>query len=339
MTGTEGSFFKNKLATMSVTPILVYAVFCILGLVEFKLWFQVTYIWENISKTELTLTRILFDPAGVRFLLLLPFFKLGEWLGISYNWLFSITVPLLIWLITYFLSLSIQRLYGETSSQKRAIVFIGVSLFFISISLFMNGRMIFAFAGSSILTWSLLNWDNNRDKSNLLAVIAAIFLSCMSRGTLLVAITSFYFFLAVNIAIANPSIYRRRIFLVYATLLVVLMPYMFTMVLSLLDYFGGGIDAIGYMLSHGYGAIVLQPHFIIILVAICVLLAFGYAYRNFLYRNWILASLMFFSLAGGMFGISTALTILPPLLVAASVAMLEFAGWFENRKSESILKR
>lgn len=339
MTETEDSLFRNKWAIVSVTPILVYAVFCILGLVEFKLWSQVTYIWENISKTDLTLERIFFDPAGIRFLLLLPFFKLSEWLGVSYDWLFSITVPFLIWLITYFSSLSIQRLYRGTSSQKKAIVFIGVSLFFISISLFMNGRLIFAFAGSSILMWSLLNWDNNQDKINLLAILAAIFLSCVSRGTFLVTIASFYFFLAVNIAIANPSIYRRKILLTYSILFVVFLPYLSTLVLSLLYHFGGGIDAIGYMLSHGYGAIVFRSHFMILLVSIFILLSLGYVYRNFLYRYWILASLMFFSLAGGMFGISTALTILPPLLVAASLAMLEFTAWVERQNSKTILKQ
>lgn len=328
-------FFRNKLAIVSVTPILVYSVFCILGLVEFKLWQGAVNIWE----WDLTLPEILVLHAGIRYLLVFPIFKLSEWLGVSYHWLFSIVFPLLIYLVTYFSYLSIQKLYRQTSSETRAIVFIGISLFFISISLFMNGRLMFAFTGSSILMWSLLNWDNNRDKINLLAVLAAIFLSCVSRGTFLVTIVSFYFFLAVNIAIANPSVCRRKIILIYSILLVALIPYLITLVLKLLDKLGGGIDAIEYMLSHGYGATVFRSHFMILLVSIFVLLSLGYIYRNFLYRYWILASLMFFSLAGGMFGISTALTILPPLLVTASLAMLEFTAWVERQNSKTILKQ
>lgn len=320
---------------MSVIPILGYSVFCVLGLVQFKIFRGTVHYW----KMDLTLVDILSDPYGWRFLLVSPLFKLSEWLGISYNRLFSITIPFLIYLVTYFLSESVRSLYRQASAETRAIVFIGISLFFISLSLFMNGRLMFAFTGSSILIWSLLNWNNNRHMYNLLAVMVAILLSSVSQGTFLVTVASFYFFLAVGIATANPSVCCRKVLFSYSMLLALLTPYLMIIIKNLLAIFGGGTSAIETMLFHGYGAKLLQSNFAMLVVGIVIISLLGYRYQHLILRYWILASMSFFSLAGGMFGISTALTILPPLVVAVSIATLKFVAWFERRNLKTVVKQ
>jgi len=174
---------------------------------------------------------------------------------------------------------------------------------------------------------------------NLLAVMVAILLSSVSQGTFLVTVASFYFFLAVGIATANPSVCCRKVLFSYSMLLALLTPYLMIIIKNLLAIFGGGTSAIETMLFHGYGAKLLQSNFAMLVVGIVIISLLGYRYQHLILRYWILASMSFFSLAGGMFGISTALTILPPLVVAVSIATLKFVAWFERRNLKTVVKQ
>ncbi|MGI9316187.1 MAG: hypothetical protein ACR2QW_02545 [bacterium] len=142
--------------------------------------------------------------------------------------------------------------------------------------------------------------------------------------------------MAVNIAAANPLVRRRKILFTYTGLLVLLTPYLVIQIQQLLAFFGSGISAIVQMLGHGYGASLLQSNFAILLLGIILVSLLGYRYRHLILRYWILVSLIFFPLAGGLFGISTASLILPPLVVTISVAALEFRAWVEGRNMKII---
>lgn len=187
----------------------------------------------------------------------------------------------------------------------------------------MNGRLIFAITGSSLLMWTLINWEYNRDCINLLSVIVAFFLSSVSSGTFVMILASFYFFLIVNIAIANPLVCRRKILLPYSILLLLLTPYLKILIEKLIVAFGGGVGAIAKMLGHGYGEKLLQLNIVMLLVGIVLVSSLVYRFRFLIFRYWILASFMGFALMGGMFGISTVTIILPPLSVATSLSMLK----------------
>ncbi|MGI9318959.1 MAG: hypothetical protein ACR2QW_16660 [bacterium] len=293
-------------------------------------------MWES----DFSLAEKLTDYHGLRYFLVLPLFQLGKWLGVSYDWLFSISIPGLIYLTSYFVNRSIRKIDRQISLQRKVIIFIGISLVFVTLSFFMNGRLMLVFAGSSMLMWSLLTWDDNHDSVNFLAVVAAIFFCSVSSGTFLVSIFIFYFFLAVNIAITNPSVCRMKVLLTYAGLLVLLTPYITMLVIKNLDFFGEGPEAIFNMLHHGYGFIVFSFDKLVGGALFFISLSLGYIFRKLIYRNWVLVSFMLFALAGGMFGFSTGLLIVPPLLVVGNLAIVKICSRIEAlRPKESAQMR
>jgi hypothetical protein len=308
------SVFQSRLTWLALAPLSIYWVFCLAGVIQFHLWSQVVNLWE----LDYSLVERLGYAHGLRFTLVYPIFEIAQWLGISYDRLVSIIAPPLLLTITYFSARSVAAIGPTLSREREAAVFVGISLVLIALSLFMNGRLFFAFAGSSILMWALLNWENNRDPINFCSVTIAIYLSSVSSGTLLIVVFSFYFFLVVNLVIRNPSICRRGILLSYALLLVVITPFLSMFVIKNLDFYGGGFSAIFNMLGHGYGLIILQSNLLIIISIVILATGAFYFYRNLIRRHWILVSLVMIYLAGGMFGYSTALVVLPPLLVIAS---------------------
>lgn len=304
---------------ISVVPLFIYAVLCFLGLVRFELWSQVIYIWES----DFSPSDILSDYHGIRYLLVFPIFQLSHWLGVSYNWIFSITVPGIIFLIAWFATQSTQKLCGSGSSFRRSLVFGGISMAFILLSLVMNGRLMFAMGGSSILLWALLSWQSNSFRVNFLAVLAAIVLCSVSSGTFLMSIVAFYLFLIVTVMTDYPELRHRTELLIYALLLVVLMPHVTMLVAKLIEYFGGGMSSLGNMISHGYGPVIAQWHPVLMMIGALIVLGFAYRYRKIVARYWIVCSLIALFLAGGIFGISTAIIAFPPLLVLLSSLTLK----------------
>lgn len=305
---------RNKLVLLALIPLVIYWIACAAGLIQFHLWQQVVYMWElNLS---------LWEKLGyfhfLRFSLVLPIFQLSEWLGVSYDWLFSVIVPTMLFTVTYFSTRSFLRFEPELSAPRQALVVLGISLFLIGLSLFMNGRLMFAFTGSSILMWSLLSWEANHDGINFAAVASAIYLSCVSSGTFLILTFAFYFFLVVNVILRNPAVCRRSVLLSYALLLVALTPFLSLFVLKNLEYYGGGFGAIFDMLSHGYGKLLLNSNRLLIISGLALVLGLAWVFRDFIRQQWIMVSLVLIYLAGGLFGYSTALVVLPPLLVIAS---------------------
>ena len=304
---------------LSVAPLLVYAIFCILGLVQFHLWSQVVFMWNS----DFTFAEKFFDFHGLRYFLVYPIFQIGQWLGLPYDRVFSVIVPALIFAIAYFSTAAIACVNAPLAQPLRLLVFAGICLILIMLSLFMNGRLMFAFTGSAILTWAMLDWDNNRDRINLMAVLAALFLSSVTSGTFLIVTAAFYFFLALNVVFANPTVCRRRILVGYALLLVLLVPFLTMWLLKNVHFYGGGLAGLFNMLDHGYGMLLLQSYWLPLLAGLVALAVLVYRFRVFLRRHWILASLVAIYFAGGLFGYSTALVVLPPLLViGASIALL-----------------
>lgn len=315
MTATRPTgLFDNKLVLLALMPLAIYWVLCVAGLIQFHLWQQVVNMWQ----LEVGLLEKLQFAHAVRFTLVMPIFLLAEWLGVSYDWLFSIIVPALLLAVTYFSARSVVRFEPGLSPPRQALVVLGISIFLIALSFFMNGRLMFAFTGSSILMWALLGWEENRDRVNFIAVVCAIYLSSVSSGTFLILTFSFYFFLLVSVALRNPAICRRGVLLSYALLLVVLNPVLSMFVFKNLEFYGGGFGAISDMLDHGFGRLVVGSNLLLPLGGLVLLLVAAYVFRGFVRRHWILVSLVVIYLAGGLFGYSTALVVLPPVLVIAS---------------------
>ncbi|MGI9316185.1 MAG: hypothetical protein ACR2QW_02535 [bacterium] len=304
---------------ISGLPLIIYTLLCLMGLVRFELWSQVIYIWDS----DFSLSEILSDYHGIRYLLVFPIFQLSHWLGVSYNWIFSIVVPGIIFLIAWFATQSTQKLCGSGSSFRRSLVFASISIAFILLSLLMNGRLIFAMGGSSILLWALLSWHSNSVRVNFLAVLAAIVLCSVSSGAFLITIMAFYIFLTITLMIDYPELNSRTELMIYALLLVVLMPHVTMLVAKLVEFFGGGMSSLGNMASHGYSALIAHWPPVLMTIGGMIVLGLVYRYREIVARYWVVSSLIVLYLAGGIFGIATATVAFPPLLVVLSSVILK----------------
>lgn len=179
-------------------------------------------------------------------------------------------------------------------------------------------RLMFAMAGSSILLWALLYWRSNAFWTNFFAVLAAIVLCSVSSGTFLMAIMAFYLFLTVTIMIDYPELRHRRELLIYASLLVVLMPYISMLVIKVINFFGGGISSLGNMIDHGYASVIDQGNILIVVTGVLIGVGLAIVYRQSLVKYWIVSGVVVLFLVGGIFGISTATIAIPPLLVVLS---------------------
>ena len=329
----QDMFYRYKLRIVALVPLMVFFLLCVIGTVQFELWSQVVRFWVS----DFTLYEKFTHHHGFRYFLVYPIFQLAKWLGVSYNWLFSLYVPVLISLIAYFTTHAVVGMGRHTSIEKRTIIFIGVSLFIILLSLLMNGRLMFAFTGSAILVWALLNWERNRDWINLLAIVTAFFFSSVSSGTFIVVIASFYFFLGVNVLLGTPSVCRRKILVNYALLLVLVNPFLTMVLIKNFEFYGDDFSSVMGLLSHGYGLLLLQSNLIFLAVGMIAILLLTYFFRKQIFHYWVLSSLVLIYIAGGMFGYSTALVVLPPLLVITSEIVLALFDRLTDSKINPVI--
>lgn len=133
----------------------MYFLLCFSGIAKFELWSQVTDLLDRAPDFE----RLLYNPHGMRYLLVLPFFILSEWFSVSYNWLFSNFVPVLIVIITACVLSSVARIHCGLGKNDLLILTVVTYSIFIVVSVFMNDRILFAVTGSSIMLYTFLRWD------------------------------------------------------------------------------------------------------------------------------------------------------------------------------------
>lgn len=288
---------------------------CFFGVLNFTLWSQVIYLWESGANVS----SLVFHPHGMRYILMLPYFIASEWLCINYNWLFSCTVPFLILFSSLFIVKSFESINNGLSENDNKIIFFIVCFLLMVISLFMNGRILFSIVGASLLTNILVKWENTNFAKSFFSVLGAFFLSSVSSGTFIVAVASFCIFL---ISMIFRS-YRRRMknllfFIVILLIGFIGYPLFEALMMKNIDFFGGGIEGIFNMLGHGIGAVLINiGSEIIILFMVNIVLLLIVVIFLLPYLNKILIPLFLIgvSLCAGMFGISTMMMSIPPILV------------------------
>jgi hypothetical protein len=295
---------------------------------KFHLWGQVTYLWNSGASPG----DLLLHPHGMRYFLVLPYFKLADWFNISYNWVFSISIPMLILIITTLIVRAVGKINGGLSANNVCMLIVAVSVFFMILSLFMNGRIMFSITGSAILIYLFVVWNEKNFFGILFLSLAAIFLTSVSSGTLLVSVLSFYIVLIVKCFKFSERINKKqriknlKIFFVFAGLFLLAFPLIEIIVMKNVNFYGGGFDGAINMLSHGIGAILLNIEMdLLVLIIFNSVLAFLLLLMLFLCYRRMLAPMYLIgvSVAGGLFGVSTIIMLLPPLMVLACYMALK----------------
>ena len=327
---------RYKILDIRLAVFIFYFSFCFFNIIEFKLWQQVTYLWSMDGE----INSLWKNYHGMRYLLVYPLFLISNSLSISYDWLFSITVPFLILISTVHIVAAAEIINDGFSENIAKNMFLLAFLILAFISLFMNGRIMFSITASAILIYNFMNWRETRNIKNILFILFACFLSSVSSVTFSVATVSCIVFMVWKTFTADiKNNARAKLLIATFFVLTVVSPFLFLLTIKNIKHFGDGIEGFKGMLSHGTGKIFFMFEsgftgliFMIIAVGFLYLSVLGYKYG----RVRVPLFMIVLSLSGGLFGFSTMMMVIPPAMSLMYLAMRQPGFIFMNSPGSSI---
>ncbi|MDQ7085350.1 MAG: hypothetical protein Q9M36_10680 [Sulfurovum sp.] len=293
-----------------VLPYVLFSIYILLILLEYKqfsIWSQVGYyLFNSESYDRLDMVLELFQdkhPHALRILLIYPFFEISDFLGVDVNFLYNIVLVILVFTI-YKIFISITK--GMIHKPQLLLVL----FFIIFLSLYMNGRLIFAILGNTFILYILYRQAYSEYKLSIFKVMIYILLSLwlcsVSSGTLMVGIGTILLFYFLNFIVYLPYIKKTHIYFVLIILafLLFFLPLILQLINKNLDYYDGSFFL---MLDHGFGKyftnIIIYLILSLPLIFLSMIIAYKYLKK---YSYYILPlSMIFSSLTIGLFGTSS----------------------------------
>lgn len=291
--------------------VLLYFSTCLSGILQFYLWPQVISIWDNGGVHSAI-------PAHIpRYLLVLPIFKVAKLIGADYNYLFSALVPFIIYMSASYISRSVLLVLKKNKKRQEELSFSFAFLAIAFISLFMNGRIIFSILASAILLNTAFFWRNFSLVKISFKLFVGFFLSSVSSGTFLVYFLGFFIILVLNERFSGSKSKIRTLFFLI-TSAITAFPLLLVFVAKNIDFYGGGWNGVLGVIGHGFGVIFLGDKglavniMLILLIFFCTIYCAGFLFFLKKVRPAILLFLV--SIAGGIFGYSALMMIVPPAI-------------------------
>ncbi|QUM77860.1 hypothetical protein HWV00_17415 [Moritella sp. 24] len=296
----------------------IFFVFFVLILSEhvgFELWPQVYYFQREWEGVNLLTINPMEHPHLIRYLVVLPIFIVSDYLPVNPDFVFS----LLCVFIIYVLSFNVTKIttYTFFLKDKKYDVLMLVSLvYFLFVSSFMNGRILFAMLGFSLIVLNTIKWELNVIPTYKMFSynILGYFLCSVSSGTFLVSITFTFFWIIFQF-------YRSKsldIYILHLVALIVFSPLIYTSIMNNVNFFGGGVNGAVNMLTHGFGIVFHlydgKQFFLIIVFSAVICLFLSWLFKSFIYLR-ILFLATYTSMFGGAFGFST-LAICAPIVIS-----------------------
>ena len=267
----------------------------VLGIKSFSLWSQVTFIhemgWGGAIGHE--------AAHYLRYVLVAPIFYISSLSGIHYDQIFSIVAVFLVFGAAVNVH-CLLLLMGKVANKNI------ILLAFILISFFMNGRLLFAFLGISILARVLTEFDYGVKFKfiNLINIPWALLLCSISTGTAVVAVFTLYTWI-----LSSGNRFKSYISYISLLGLFFVAPTIKLYIWKNIDYYGGAYE----MLSHGAGAYFYDS---MILMGLLLIVLFSLLMTVFFSIKKIEAIhiVAIFCLPGGLFGYSTLLCGTPAFI-------------------------
>jgi hypothetical protein len=293
---------------------IIFSYLTIIGVLQFQLWSQVV----DINNSGASLRELWGHPHFFRYLLVLPFFDIAQYIGMHYNKLFTLSIPIFLYLIHKYTILSIEIIW----EKHRLLLLSGLHHFLVICLLvlvlsLMNGRIIFAILGAAIILYSFVNWDNLRPYNLMLNLLTSFFLCSVSSGTFTLTVLLAFMFVLYKL-FRNKNKKEFLTFVPFLIAALALLPTLITLIKKNIDYYGGGFNGALAMLDHGFGRYFLSvDSFILIMLLITSLILFLFVLFFILYFERISAPIwvVLVSIAGGVFGFSTMMIFIPALIV------------------------
>ncbi len=261
---------------------------------------------------------------AIRLLIVYPGVVLGKLFGLEPNTGVTIYSASLLVLIQYFM---IRMMRINKSENRISAILSG--LLMIVLSFLMNGRLIFVFFGISLLALWDLKFREKKTSIFMLQVVTAISIvfTMVSSGTMFVA----FVYAVMIIPCRWKKLCKAREKLLFIAIMAVsaipvigiFIPYLIKMVEKNVIFYGGGFQGAINMIHHGLGKIVNTDNkllvFSLFVIGVMVVRMNIYLFRQKITRrdhpNLPLFLLVNLGIYGSIFGISTGLTALIPLLV------------------------
>lgn len=304
----------NKLTNLSnpIIPTFFLLLLVLMDIKSFVLWDQVYDLWYKDVNPLIT---FFIHPHGPRYLLVWPVFYISSLLSISPNLFFSYVIVFVFFisLVIFKKSLMINPFFKVTTPHFLLSYFL-----FLFLILLMNGRLIFAILSTCIFLY--LYFSKINLITTFILALVCLFLSSVSSGTFTVVLFwIFSYFIFSRISKITDFFY----FLPLVLFMFLFSKDYFILVLNKnLNYYGGGIDGVFNMLTHGLGRFLLIDSisiflilFIFIITSLIIFLILVFSIKVISSNTIMLMFLVVVSFLGGLFGFSTLVFAFPLLLV------------------------
>jgi len=286
---------------------------------------------------------------ALRFIIMQPCLLVAGVFRADIDLVFSWLIAGLIVILARLVAGIVASVSGRSSSDWiYSFPTVGISL--TAISLFQNGRLIFAFVGCALMVYGQVRWYMYERRSIgmlLLGGVTALILLSVSSGSFMVGILTWLLFV-LRLAVAAmqgrnaPDRKDLGVLISFAGVAIAFIPVIIIFVTKNLDYFGGGLGAVIPMLAHGPGAIFLEfmgdslvtaTMALAMITAVCLIVVSTVVrLRSAVGIVWlpILASLLV-----GPFGYSTLITCMPAVLSLVVFALPSVR--FGKRSSQLVI--
>jgi hypothetical protein len=325
---------KQNIFFIEIFLFLVYIFFILLGFKDFIIWSQITdhLTFDYISNNENIIHLYEINhPHLLRVFILYLIYQFSLFFNLDINIIFNLVIISLLF-ISYTL---LKKIITDFNNDlKYSILVILLTLFLLSI--FMNGRIVFAIFGNTLLLYSIYvkscSLKNNISTIHFFVlVLISILFTSVSSGTFMVSVLTLLIFYFTIIIIHLPKLKIKYIYLqIYLILVLILLsPLIIKFINKNLKFFNGSIIE---MLEHGFGRYFGEYYilFFILLFFIPFIVVFLFVY--FRKKNFYILpfSMILSSTIIGMFGL---------LSFFSGISAFILWVYFLLRKEKKIVKK
>jgi hypothetical protein len=285
------------------------ALLTVAGIKTFGAWDQVTELWE--SGVSPLLLAVMGHPHFFRFLTAYPGFLLEDSVA---GWGFS-------FYICIFFACNVALLRHNLRLATGAAPTLATWLVFFAVHMFMNGRGVIAWTAwlLCIMLCVRMSRGDSGGLGALLQGALACWLAAVSTGVfIVVAVALALFYLQFRRRSRGGIVRKLAIAACAAPFIFYIVEHLYVAIMKNIDFFGGGIDGVIHMLSHGLGRVLFGSDILAVFLigggAIAVLLLVVLL-RMRKHRFTPLEQLLVLPLCGGMFGLTVLTLALPVFLM------------------------
>lgn len=321
--------FPSKNITSKIFAFL-YSILLLLlvegGLIEFDFIPQAKYLLDINSSVFYWFSNG--HVHAVRLLIAYPGYLLSEFLNVELNKGFSYYTILMFTMIFLLIVDTLQTLKKQNIPFLLEIKMFIALIPLIILPLIMNGRLIAAYLGFIILIRIFIDLFSEKQKGRIEIFsfgLVGLILTMVSSGTMTVAFIYILFLTYIfNKGKLNRKMFVKRsllITIVFSPVIYAIFSYFWLMLMRNINYYGGGLNGVINMFNHGAGKFLMLNN-----ISVAAILIFAFiilsqniiVLRKILKKQYKVAPLIIavnISLYGLLFGFSTGLIMIPPLLI------------------------